>query len=112
MTLVEHLGELRHRLIVAVVAVFVGGLIAFILYKPIFGFLVHPYRQTVGRHNGISPRLLATDPLEGFAIRLKLSTWAGVFLASPVVLWQFWRFVTPGLNPKEKRYGIPFIVAS
>lgn len=112
MTLVEHLTELRRRLIVSIIAVFVGGLVAFVLYRPIFSFLVAPYRHTVGKQNGISPKLLATDPLEGFAIRLKLSTYCGVFFASPVVLWEFWRFVTPGLHPKEKRYAIPFIAAS
>src|SRR5439155_26659738 len=56
--------------------------------------------------------LIVTVPLEASATRLKLAAWAGVFFASPVLLWQLWRFITPGLNPKEKRYAIPFIVAS
>jgi sec-independent protein translocase protein TatC len=50
--------------------------------------------------------------LEAFATRLKVAAWSGAFLASPVVLWQLWRFITPGLHKKEKRYAIPFIVAS
>ena len=52
------------------------------------------------------------DPLEGFAIRLKVAGYTGLFLAFPVVLWQLWRFVTPGLHPKEKRYAVPFILSS
>ena len=54
-------------------------------------------------------KLLQTDPLEGFSVRLKVSTYTGIALAMPVLLWQLWRFVTPGLYPKEKRYAVPFI---
>lgn len=107
MTLVEHLAELRRRLIVSIAALAVGGVIAFLLYNQILSFLVAPYR-----HITHSRGLIITDPLEGFATRLKVAGWSGLFLASPVVLWELWRFITPGLHPKEKRYAIPFIVAS
>ncbi len=107
MTLVEHLTELRRRLIISALAVAVGAAIAFALYTPILGFLSGPYHSiTHGQ------KLIVTDPLEAFAVRLKISAWAGLFFASPVVLWQFWRFITPGLHPKEKKYAIPFILAS
>jgi len=56
--------------------------------------------------------LLITDPLEGFATRLKVAAFIGLFFASPIVLWELWRFVTPGLHRREKKYAIPFIVAS
>ncbi|MDQ1533778.1 MAG: sec-independent protein translocase protein TatC, partial [Actinomycetota bacterium] len=56
--------------------------------------------------------LVATDPLAPFILRLKVSTYAGLVISLPVVLWQLWRFITPGLNPKEKRYAIPFILSS
>jgi sec-independent protein translocase protein TatC len=57
-------------------------------------------------------RLYVTDPLGGLSLRIKISTYGGLFLASPVVLWELWRFITPGLRRNEKRYAIPFIVAS
>jgi sec-independent protein translocase protein TatC len=108
MTLVEHLTELRRRLIISAIALAVGAGIAFLLYNPILSFLSGPYHSISHGHN----KLIVTDPLEAFATRLKIAAWAGLFFASPVVLWQLWRFITPGLHPKEKRYAIPFIAAS
>jgi sec-independent protein translocase protein TatC len=107
MSLVEHLGELRRRLIISVVAILVGGVIAFALYNWILRLLIEPYTDITGK-----TKLIFTDPLEGFTTRLKLAVYVGTFLASPVVLWQLWRFITPGLHKKEKRYAIPFIVSS
>ena len=110
MTLVEHLTELRRRLVLSIVAVTLGGAVAFALYNHILSFFVHPYCQAVGPHH--SCQLYVTGPLDGFSIRLKIAAYGGLFLASPVVLYQLWRFVTPGLNPNEKRYAIPFVTSS
>jgi sec-independent protein translocase protein TatC len=55
---------------------------------------------------------VVTDPLDSFSIRLKLAGYLGFLLASPVVLWQLWRFITPGLYDKEKRYAVPFVASS
>jgi sec-independent protein translocase protein TatC len=107
MPLVEHLAELRRRLIVSVVAIAVGGIVAFVLYNRILEFLIGPYTDITGKKT-----LLITDPLEGFTTRLKIAAFGGLALASPVVLWELWRFITPGLHKREKRYAIPFIVAS
>ncbi|HWC10116.1 MAG TPA: twin-arginine translocase subunit TatC [Acidimicrobiales bacterium] len=107
MSLVEHLTELRRRLIISAVALVAGGVVAFLLYNVILDFLLGPYESVTGKDT-----LVITDPLEGFATRLKISAWGGFFLASPVVLWQLWRFITPGLHKREKRYAVPFIVAS
>jgi len=114
MSLVEHLAELRRRLVVSVLAVGVGAAVGFFLYNGILSVLVHPYcrAQHLGAGTPCTRVLLVTDPLEPFTLRMKIAGWAGLFFASPVVLWQLWRFVTPGLHPKEKRYAIPFIVAS
>ncbi len=111
MSVVEHLTELRRRLMISIVAVVVGGVVAFALYNHILDFLIDPYCKLPQRRPGPCT-LFITDPLEGFATRLKVSTWTGLFLASPVVLFQLWRFVTPGLNPNEKRYAVPFVAAS
>jgi len=115
MSLIEHLTELRDRLIKVVIAVVVGMVLAFILYDPIFDFLIEPYRNLARRDNDLSisdGALLATDPLEGFGVRMKLAAYGGIFLAMPVILWQLWRFITPGLYAHEKRYAIPFMVSA
>lgn len=110
MSIIEHLTELRNRLIISAVAIAVGAVVAFTLYDRILDFLVDPYCATLPA--GERCTLYITDPLEGFATRLRVATWGGFLLASPVVLWQLWRFVTPGLNPNEKRYAVPFVTSS
>ena len=107
MSLVDHLAELRRRLIISVIALVVGAAVAFAFYNRILDFLLDPYTDITGKTT-----LLVTDPLEGFATRLKVSAYGGFLLASPVVLWQVWRFITPGLYANEKRYAVPFIVSS
>ena len=110
MSIVEHLTELRQRLIVSAIAIAVGAIVAFVFYDQIFEFLIKPYCDTLEK--GQECRLQVIDPLEGFATRLKVATWGGFLLASPIVLFQFWRFITPGLNPNEKRYAVPFVASS
>jgi len=107
MPLVAHLTELRHRLIVSVIALAVGAMVGFALYNHILNVLITPYREVTGKG-----QFVFFDPLEAFATRLKVAAWSGAFLASPVVLWQLWRFITPGLHKSEKRFAVPFIVAS
>lgn len=111
MTLMEHLTELRRRIIICVAAIAIGGVVGFALYNRILDFLIEPYCDLPNRAPGPCT-LFIQDPLEGFATRLKVATWSGFFVASPVVLFQLWRFITPGLNPKEKRYAVPFVVSS
>jgi sec-independent protein translocase protein TatC len=107
MTLWEHLAELRSRLIKSVAAVAIGAVLAWIFYDQIFDFLLRPYRD-------INPdaKLYVTSPLQGFGTRLQVCTWGGIALAMPVILWQVWRFVTPGLYPHEKRYAVPFTISA
>ena len=113
MTLVEHLTELRRRVIICVLAVAVGMIVAFIAYEWIFDILIHPYRDIANDANSITGGdLLLTDPLEGFGVRMKTSAYAGIALAMPVLLWQIWQFVTPGLYPHERRYAVPFVVSA
>lgn len=108
MTVVEHLTELRRRLVISLVAVVVGGAVAFVLAPEIISFLVSFYADARGGKN----KLIFTGPLDAFATRLKIATYGGIVLALPVWLYQLWRFVTPGLNPKERRYAIPFVMSS
>ena len=115
MPLMEHLDELRTRLIRMVVAVILGAVVGFLAYDRIFDVLIEPYRSLCeGATNTLDPncRLLLTDPLEGFSVRMKVSLYGGIALAMPVLLWQIWRFVAPGLYPRERRYAIPFIASA
>ena len=108
MTLVEHLTELRKRLVISVLAVGVGLIIVTVFYEPIFEWLLHPYKVA----NPDNPKLLQTDPLEGFAVRIKVTTYGAIGLAMPVLLWQIWRFISPGLYDNEKRYAVPFVASA
>lgn len=108
MPFVSHLAELRHRIIVSLVAVAVAAVVAFALFQPILNVLTGPYCDI--RPPG-ECTFLQTDPLEGFAIRITVSTYAGIALAMPVLLFQFWRFITPALSSNEKRYAVPFVLA-
>lgn len=107
MTIWEHLAELRSRLIKVLLAVAIGAVVAWVIYPYVLAFLLHPYKQ-------IAPdaQLYATSPLEPFATRLKVSGYLGIALAMPVILWQLWRFVTPGLYPHEKKYALPFTISA
>jgi sec-independent protein translocase protein TatC len=116
MTLFEHLTELRNRLIKAVIAVALGAVVGFVAYEWIFDLLIAPYESLcergVGQPLDENCRLLVTDPLQGFSVRIKVSTYAGIALAMPILLWQVWRFVTPGLYPHERRYAVPFVASA
>jgi sec-independent protein translocase protein TatC len=119
MTLVEHLAELRSRLIKAILAVALGGAICWIFYPQILEVLLRPYCDSLGdqgvslvRDGASDCALYVSDPLEGLGIRLKIAAYGGIALAMPVILWQLWRFVTPGLYAHEKRLAIPFVASA
>jgi len=105
MTIWEHLAELRTRLIRCAIAVAIGVVIGYVIYSPLFSFLAKPYADLCN----CDPKFIAFEPIEPFTTRLKISTYFGIVLAMPVLLWQIWRFVTPGLYPHEKKYAIPFV---
>lgn len=109
MTIGEHLAELRRRLIIAVVAFVIAGCVAAVFYGPILTLLRHPYCEIASRHDC---RFYVTGPLDPLTLRVKLAAFGGLVLASPVILWELWRFITPGLRSTEKRYALPFVVAS
>lgn len=111
MTLVEHLAELRRRLIISIVAVGLGMVLVFVVYDPILEVLARPYQEEVCDPAVNNCDFLQTDPLEGFNIRLKVSLYGGIALAMPVLLWQVWRFISPGLYSNEKRYALPFVLS-
>jgi sec-independent protein translocase protein TatC len=108
MTLAGHIAELRRRLLIAVGAVLVAAVAGFVLYAHLLAFLQHPY-CTAFPH---SCKFYATSPLTGLSLRFKIATFGGLIIASPVILWELWRFITPGLKHKERRYAVSFVLAS
>jgi sec-independent protein translocase protein TatC len=118
MTLMEHLEELRHRLIVILLALAVGSIPAWFLYEPIKDALQGPYCDFLRRNPAFNPfdddqcLLVVGGVVDGFATKLKIVFYLGLAIALPVVLYQLWAFITPGLTQREKRYAFPFIASS
>ncbi len=114
----EHLAELRVRIIKCVLAVVAGAIVCWVFYPQILDRLVQPYCDVVpeeavteeaARQNLFGGcELLVLDPLEPFSVRLTVAGYGGLTLAVPVVLWQIWRFVQPGLHRRERRYAAAF----
>src|SRR5436309_4826598 len=111
MTLIEHLIELRKRIIVCAVAVGVAAVAGWFLYPWVSNVLLHPYRDIASRSIA-GGNLIATSPIEGFAVRMKITVYVAIALAMPVILWEIWRFVSPGLYKHERRYALPFVVSA
>ena len=113
MTLGEHLAELRRRLIISICAIAVGAVVTYVLYGQILTLLQSPYCQAVKyTSNAGQCDFYVTQPLQGFALRLNVSAYGGILIALPVLFFQLWRFVTPGLKANEKRYALPFTFAT
>jgi len=108
MTLAEHLSEIRHRFFVTTISVFVFGVLSFLFYAPILKWLQHPYCAA----NIHACKFLITNPMDGLSLRIKISVYGGIFFSLPVIFWQAWRFINPGLKKNEKKYIIPFVIAA
>jgi sec-independent protein translocase protein TatC len=108
MSFLEHLEELRQRLLRAAVSLLVGFGICFYFAKNFYNVLARPLTTTL-RQLGIDPKLVYTNPVDPFNLYIKLGLLGGVFLASPFILWQLWLFISPGLYRHEKKYVWPFV---
>lgn len=108
MTLLEHLGELRRRVIICAIAFAICAVGTYIAYPHILNFLRAPYCRVAPGRCG----LYVQGPLDAFSIRLDVTAYGAAVIALPVIIFQLWRFVTPGLKANEKRYAIPFSIAA
>lgn len=108
--LLEHINELRNRLLWAVGALILGTGVAYHFAKDIYGFLVRPLADAMG--DGGNQRMIYTDLTEAFFTYLKVAMFAGGFFTFPFLMLQIWLFVSPGLFPKERKVVLPFLVAS
>jgi sec-independent protein translocase protein TatC len=106
MSVWDHLRELRGRITISLIAVAFGAIICFALFEPILGFILDPYEDITNKI------FITTGPLDAFILRMKVAAYGGIVIASPVIFFQLWRFVTPGLYPNEKKYAVPFVIAS
>lgn len=105
MTFLEHLEELRVRLIRSLAALVAGFVVSWSFHEEIFHFLTEPLRKA---YPGV--RFITTGPSEALVLYMKMAFFVGIFLAAPYLLYQVWAFVAPGLYAHEKTYAIPFIV--
>lgn len=110
--LIEHLAELRQRLIWSVVAFIVAMVLCFAIARPILDFLLGPIEATMRSLGNPNPVMQYTAPQEYFFTLIRISMVGGLFLSFPVILHQLWRFVAPGLYRNEKNAFLPFIIAS
>ena len=110
--LIEHLAELRQRLIYSFVAFIVGMIICFTIWNPIFDFLTHPLCSAMALRGHSDCGLILIKLQEGFFVAISISLLGGLVLSFPIIGFQMWRFVAPGLYKTEKNAFLPFIVAS
>jgi sec-independent protein translocase protein TatC len=105
MSLLEHLEALRHCLVRSAIAIAVGMVPAFVFVNRIYNFVFEPTRKALPPGSS----LIFTQPAEAFALDINLALIAGAILASPIVFFNIWRFISPALYANEKRFVIPFV---
>lgn len=110
--LIEHLAELRQRLIYSFVAFIIGMIICFTIWNPIFDFLTHPLCSAMALRGHSDCGLILIKLQEGFFVAISISLLGGLVLSFPIIGFQMWRFVAPGLYKTEKNAFLPFIIAS
>jgi sec-independent protein translocase protein TatC len=105
MSLIEHLEELRRRLIVVVISILVAAIAGFVVSRPVLNLLRAPLPDQY-------QTLYFTGPADAFGAQLKIAGFLGIGIAMPIILFQVWRFVTPGLTPRERRFIWPVMLAA
>ncbi|MFH1132320.1 MAG: twin-arginine translocase subunit TatC, partial [Pseudomonadota bacterium] len=112
MSFVQHLEELRQRLKYCLIAIGAGVILAYVFSEFLFILLSQPLIEA-WRSSGLGiPKIHFANPIEPFFTYLKIALIGGIFFAAPVVFYQIWRFIAPGLYRHEKRFAVPFAIAS
>ena len=104
MTFLEHLEELRQRLVRAAIYLAGGFAVCWGFREQIFAFMVEPMRKA-----GFTGQFIFTSPAEALLLYMKMAFFVGIFLAAPLILWEIWGFISPGLYKNEKKWAFPFI---
>ncbi len=105
-SVISHLNELRTRILYGLLTLAIGMVVAWMLYPTCYAFLSKAVQQSVAAHGGT---IIFSNPIEPFMVRMTVSAVLGLVLALPVILWQFWLFIHPGLLPHERRVVAPII---
>jgi sec-independent protein translocase protein TatC len=103
-----HIAELRSRLIKIVITLFISFIIAFLFWKQIFAFLAKPATDVL--HTSANSEMIFTNLVEPFMTAVKVSLYTALFVSLPVILYQLWKFIAPGLYENEKKLVLPFVV--
>ena len=114
MSMMDHLRELRTRLVRSVLAIGISTLVLLAFYDQLKNLLTRPYTNLCLRRPDFDcdGSLFSLGPLDGFSARMRVCLYGGLVLALPVILWQIWRFIVPALSKREKNYAVPFIASS
>lgn len=114
MNIIDHLSELRMRIVRSMLAIAVGATVILVFYDFVLGVLTQPYRDIclVRPDFNCDGSLYALGPIEGLSARMRISGYGGLIIALPVIMWQLWKFIVPAMNKNEKKYTIPFIASS
>lgn len=105
--ILEHLNELRWRLVKSAVALTIGAIIAFFFRDWLFELLESPYRLAIDDADALAQFQVT----EGFSVAMRLALFGGTLLASPVLLYQIWAFVNPALTARERKWTVPIVIA-
>ena len=108
---VEHLTELRSRLVKSIIYLFIFFIVCYFFAENIYGFLLAPYAEAV-KDDEVGRRMIFTALQETFITYLKVAFFAAMFIASPIILTQIWKFVAPGLYKNEKKALLPYLIAT
>jgi len=108
---IEHLTELRSRLVKSVIYLFIFFIICYFFSENIYNFLLSPYAEAV-KDDDISRRMIFTALHETFITYLKVAFFAAIFISSPIILTQIWKFIAPGLYKNEKKALLPYLIAT
>ena len=111
MSLMAHLVELRSRIMKCAIAIAIGAAAGWFLYFPVLDVMMRPLRELSGNPN-VRDKFLSQDPLEIFLLRIKLSVYLGLVIVMPFLLWQLWKFISPGLYQNERRYATAFVISA
>ena len=114
MSMMDHLRELRMRLVLSVLAIGISTLVLLAFYDQLKNLLTRPYTDLCLRRPDFKcdGSLFSLGPLDGFSARMRVCLYGGLVLALPIILWQIWRFIVPALSKREKNYAVPFIASS
>jgi sec-independent protein translocase protein TatC len=118
MTLIDHLKELRHRLLICLWALLAGSIVGFFLYEPAMRLIQSPYCDFLRENPEKAPfeqqgcSLIFLGAVDGFLITVKVIVFLALLVALPVLLYQLWAFIVPGLTARERKWAIPFVALS